>query len=302
MLKAFRDALQTSPLSHTVIDIENDTFDFESIEAAIVWLPPEHFFQNLRNLKTVYAISAGVDQLLLHPGLPEHVDIIRLRDAGMAQQMAEYVLYGALRVQRNFHEYEAAQREGQWCHGLPVRRAADTTVGILGAGVLGKAVATRLADNHYAVSCWSRTAKSQPSHITCFTGEAELDVFLKSCDILVCLLALTDSTTEILNKSLFNRLKQGAYIINVARGSHLVDADLLDAIDSGHLSGAMLDVFRKEPLPYEHPFWTHPRVTVTPHDAAQSLLDESVKQIVSSVLQVDGGELPEGLIDRSRGY
>lgn len=302
MLQAFRNALQAGDLSHSVIDGKNDSVDCKSIRAAIVWLPPDNFFKDLSNLETVYAISAGVDQLLLHPGLPGHVDIIRLRDAGMASQMAEYVLYGALRVQRNFHEFEVAQRSGQWQHGMPVRKAEDTSIGILGSGVLGRAVASRLVENRYAVSCWSRTAKSLPAGISSFFGEAELDSFLEPCDVLVCLLALTDSTTGMLNASLFKKLKKGAYIINVARGKHLVDVDLLNAIDEGQLSGAMLDVFQQEPLAQDHPFWTHPRITVTPHEAARSLADKSVSQIVDSIFQVERGESPDGLVSRSRGY
>lgn len=304
MMRAFRQALQTHPYSHTLID-GHDTaveFDRSSIDAAIVWLPPDDFFDGLNNLTHVYAMAAGVDQLLRHPSLPDNIQLIRLQDAGMAPQMAEYVLYGTLRAQRNFHEFEVAQRQSTWSHGLPVRRCTDTRVGILGAGVLGSAVASRLVLNGYPTTCWSRTSKAMPQGINNVHGTEVLADFLAGCDVLVCLLALTESTRGILNQSLFNQLPRGAFIINCARGQHLVDVDLLNAIDEGQLSGALLDVFHHEPLANNHPFWTHPRIVVTPHEAARSLEDESVEQIMRSIGQVEQGVQPDGLVDRSRGY
>lgn len=304
MMTAFRQALQTPPFSHTLINGHDQSlsFDRSTINAAIVWLPPDDFFDGLENLTHVYAMAAGIDQLLNHPGLPESVPLVRLQDAGMATQMAEYVLYGTLRAQRNFHEFDVAQQQAQWRHGLPVRRSSDTRVGILGAGVLGTAVALRLALNGYPATCWSRTQKPTIEGVELVHGADSLDLFLSRSDVLVCLLALTDNTKGILDRALFSRLPRGAFVINCARGQHLVDVDLLNAIDEGHLSGALLDVFHHEPLAENHPFWTHPRITVTPHEAARSLMDESVAQIMRSIGQVEHGEKPDGLIDRSRGY
>lgn len=304
MLKAFSEALQTPPFSHTLINGQDPSqaIDRASIDAAIVWLPPDDFFDGLVNLTHVYAMAAGVDQLLKHPGLPDNIQLIRLQDAGMATQMAEYVLYGTLRAQRNFHEFDVAQHQAKWLHGLPVRSSKDTRVGILGAGVLGAAVASRLVLNGYPTTCWSRTPKALPSGVSNVHGTDALADFLTHCDVLVCLLALTDSTRGILNGSLFTQLPRGAFIINCARGQHLVDVDLLNAIDEGQLSGAMLDVFHHEPLAANHPFWTHPRILMTPHEAARSLVDESVTQIMRSIGQVESGNEPDGLIDRSRGY
>ncbi|MFK7861989.1 MAG: 2-hydroxyacid dehydrogenase [Granulosicoccus sp.] len=304
MMEAFRQALQTAPFSHTLIDGHDTSmaFDRSSIDAAIVWLPPEDFFDGLTNLTHVYAMAAGVDQLLKHPGLPDSISLIRLQDAGMATQMAEYVLYGTLRAQRNFHEFDVAQRQASWVHGLPVRRSADIRVGILGAGVLGSAVASRLVLNGYPATCWSRTPKTPIEGISHAHGNDALPQFLANSNVLVCLLALTDETAGILDKSLFNLLPRGAYIINCARGQHLVDVDLLNALDEEQLSGALLDVFHHEPLADNHPFWSHPRVTVTPHEAARSLMDESVTQIMRSIGQVENGINPDGLIDPSRGY
>ena len=304
MYEGFNQALKRPPFSHQLLKTENlqSDQDLSSIEAAIVWLPPEDFFNGLVNLRHVYALAAGVDQLLKHPGLPEDVEIVRLQDAGMATQMAEYVLYGVLRAQRNFHEFDAAQKQSRWIHGLPVRAAFDTHVGILGAGVLATTVACRLVLNGYSTTCWSRTQKSLPDGVAHVHGTDELAAFLAKCNVLVCLLPLTDQTSGIMNSTLFSQLPEGAFVINCARGKHLVDVDLLNALDEEHISGAMLDVFQKEPLATNHPFWDHPRIVVTPHEAARSLEDESLAQIMRSIAQVESGETPDGLVDRTRGY
>jgi len=304
MLSALRTALQGVSPSHTLINGHDDSLpiDRSCVDAAIVWQPPEKFFDDLVNLKHVYAMAAGVDQLLKHPGLPVCTPVIRLQDAGMATQMAEYVLYGTLRAQRNFHEFDVAQRQSRWIHGLPVRHSADTHVGILGAGILGAAVASRLKINDFPVTCWSRGPRVMNEGVSHVHGDDALPGFLAQCNVLVCLLALTDSTRGVLDNKLFSQLPSGAFIINCARGQHLVDVDLLNAIDEGQLSGALLDVFHHEPLADNHPFWTHPRIVVTPHEAARSLVDESVAQIIRSVSQVQAGDLPDGLVDRLRGY
>ncbi len=304
MQTGFRRALQTPPFSHQLIDGHTHQPDIErsTITAAIVWLPPDDFFDDLPNLTHVFALAAGVDQLLDHPGLPESVTVVRLQDAGMAEQMAEYVLYGVLRAQRNFHEYDAAQKQNQWLHGLPVTRKADIHIGILGAGVLGSAAGSVLAQNGYPVSCWSRTPKALADGVHSTTGLDSLPAFLAQSNVLVCLLPLTTDTRGILDMDLFRQLPEKAFIINCARGAHLVDVDLLNALDEGHLSGAMLDVFHNEPLDKNHPFWSHPRITVTPHEAAQSLLDESLGQIMHSIRQLDLGQIPSAVVSRSQGY
>lgn len=289
--------------NHQLFDYNDDTpIPKSSIEAAIVNSPPSDFFDGLDNLRHAYTISAGVDHLLNHPGLPAEVSIVRLCDAGMAPQMAEYVLYGVLHAQRQMHEFRLVQSSGQWQNDIPVKSAANTHVGILGAGALGAQVAQRLAANGFSVCCWSRTPHSLGEGITGAHGESALPEFLSHCDVLVCMLPLTDATRGILGANLFKHLARGAYLINPARGAHLVDDDLLHALDEYQLSGAMLDVFNEEPLPPEHPFWQHPRIIVTPHVAAKSLVNESVDQIVSSINSVENGELPAGLVDRQHGY
>lgn len=267
-------------------------------------MPPPEFFDNTPNLHTVYAFSAGVDSILKHPGLPENTAIIRLRDAGMAQQMAEYALYGVLHSQRQMGMQRLAQSNRQWAqNAIRAIAAADTRVGILGAGALGLHVAKRLALNGYPVCCWSRSACAvNIERLTCVHGPEALGDFLQTSHVLVCLLPLTAATTGILDASLFDQLPQGAFLINPGRGDHLNETDLLGALDSGQISGALLDVFSTEPLPQNHPFWNHPAIIITPHVAAQSLASESVNQIVNSIQMVDRGEVPDGLVDRSRGY
>ncbi len=301
---SFRRALEVPAFAHALIDGHKDSLsvDPSTITAAIVWLPPDDFFDKLENLTHVFALAAGVDQLLEHPGLPTSVSVVRLQDAGMAEQIAEYVLYGVIRAQRNFHEYDVAQKQNQWLHGLPVKRKTDIHIGMLGAGTLGSVAAKTLADNGYQVTCWSRTPKTLAKSVHSVSGAHALPAFLGRCDVLVCLLPLTPDTHGILDTSLFKQLPRNAFVINCARGAHLVDVDLLNAIDEGHLSGAMLDVFHHEPLAQNHPFWGHPRILVTPHEAARSLADESLEQILHSIRQLDLGQTPNAAVNRSQGY
>lgn len=299
LLQAFRDQLG----SHTVFDWQNDSdIPLDQISAAIVWMPPKHFFDNVPNLTHVFSLSAGVDYLLTHPGIPDAAVIHRLRDAGMAEQMAEYVLYGVLHAQRCFHDLQVTQAAKVWADKLHVKSAQDMHVGLLGAGALGSKVAQRLAMNGYPVRCWSRTARDFAPGITGMHGQDALQEFLSVCNVLVCLLPLTDTTRGILDTRLFERLPQGAYLINPGRGAHLIEQDLFDALDNGQLSGALLDVFDTEPLPAEHLFWQHPRIIVTPHVAAKTRVSESVKQMMLSISAIERGEVPNSIVDRQRGY
>ena len=266
-------------------------------------MPPEDFFDGLTNLQDVYALAAGVDQLLEHPGLPASATIIRLRDAGMAEQMEEYVLYGVLHAQRRMGALRQAQSAARWASDTVAPAARHTRVGILGAGALGARVAGRIAANGYPVTCWSRSPHAGGSDNTGFVhGEPALEPLLAASDVLVCMLPLTNDTRGILDASLMSRLPRGAFLINPGRGEHLVEQDLLAAIDSGHLSGALLDVFTREPLSADHPFWTHPSIIVTPHIAARSLVEESVEQVVDSMMARQRGEIPAGIVDRQKGY
>lgn len=300
LLSAVREKLGNS---HKIFDWLNDqNIPFQSIDAAIVWLPPNNFFDGLENLSHVYALAAGVDHLLKHPGLPSHVNVVRLRDAGMGEQMAEYALLGTLTAQRKMLQIARAQSANQWRHDISASTASETQVGILGAGALGSKVAERLSLNGYPVTCWSRSPHTLPDPIKSVNGPDALEGFLAQSNVLICLLPLTENTKGLLNGELFNKLPQGAFLINPGRGGHLVDEDLIRALDSGQLSGALLDVFHEEPLASSHPFWNHPNIIITPHVAAKSVPDKSAEQIITSIRHVERGELPPGLVNRDRGY
>ncbi|MCL4167025.1 UNVERIFIED_CONTAM: hypothetical protein GTU68_051282, partial [Idotea baltica] len=245
---------------------------------AIVWQPPAEFFDGLINLNHVLSIAAGVDHLLTHPGLPKNVDIVRLTDAGMAEPIAKYALYGVLHAQRKMSALAQAQTEKQWRHELAPTPTDEFRVGILGAGELSLVAAKGLYNNGYKVSCWSRRAKTL-ENITHYAGAAGLDQMLPTINALVCLLPLTIETHGILNNALFTKMQKGAYLINPGRGDHLNEEDLLEQLDNGHLSGALLDVFATEPLPAENPLWSHAKVIITPHLAGPTDAAEAVEQI-----------------------
>lgn len=275
----------------------------EDITYAAVWNPPTGFFDGLNALKAVLALSAGVDRLLSDPDLPPAIPIVRLEDAGMAEAMSEYVLYGVLRAHRHMQAYEAAQRECEWVHEVPVVRAAEFRIGILGAGVLGQAVAERLVVNGYPVTCWSNSKKPSTPRIHHLCGNQSLDELAAISDVLVCLLPLTPDTQGILNQRLFRTMPAGGFVINAARGAHLVDTDLLEAVQTGHLSGALLDVMAPEPACKDHPFWSEPRISLTPHIAAPSPPEASARQACRALAALLRGEdAVPGLVNRTSGY
>jgi glyoxylate/hydroxypyruvate reductase A len=266
---------------------------------AVVWAPPQQFIDEQTQLKGIFNIGAGVDALLklrLPPGVP----VVRLDDAGMSVQMAEYVCHAVIRHFREFDGYEADARQGKWSYRKP-RLRTDFPVGVMGLGVLGARVSRALAQFDFPVMGWSRSAKAIDG-VQCFSGQAGFNDFLAATRILVCLLPLTPDTDNIMCRDTLARLQPGGYVINVARGSHLVDEDLMALIDSGHLAGATLDVFRTEPLPAVHPFWTHPNITVTPHTSARTLREESIAQIAGKIAALQRGETVAGVVDPSRGY
>ncbi|MBP6647746.1 MAG: glyoxylate/hydroxypyruvate reductase A, partial [Burkholderiaceae bacterium] len=223
-----------------------------------------------------------------------------LDDAGMSAQMAEYVCHAVIRHFREFDGFAADVAQGIWSFRKP-RRRAEFPIGVMGLGVLGERVAKALASFEFPVNGWSRSAKVIEG-VRCFTGPEQLDAFLTATRVLVCLLPLTPDTRDIMRLETLARLKPGGYVINVARGAHLVDEDLVTLIDRGHLSGATLDVFRTEPLPQGHPFWHHPKITVTPHTSARTLRDESIAQIVGKIQALERGEPVAGIVEPDRGY
>jgi glyoxylate/hydroxypyruvate reductase len=266
---------------------------------AVVWAPPQQFFDEQPRLKAAFNTGAGVDALL-KLRVAAQTQIVRLDDAGMSVQMAEYVCHAVIRHFRDFDGYEADTRAGKWSFHKP-RNRADFPVGVLGLGVLGERVAKALTVFDFTLHGWSQSAK-QISGVRCWQGAAQLDDFLRQCKVLVCLLPLTPQTESILNHRTMGLLQPGGYVINVARGAHVVDEDLIALIDSGHLAGATLDVFRQEPLPAEHVFWKHPKITLTPHTSARTMRDESIAQIARKIIAVQHGEPVAGMVDRHKGY
>ncbi len=266
---------------------------------AVVWAPPQAFFDEQPQLKAAFNIGAGVDALLALK-VPAHTRLVRLDDAGMSVQMAEYVCHALIRHTREFDAYEADTRAQKWSFRKPLDRT-DFPVGVLGLGVLGARVAQAVAQFEFPVLGWSRSAK-QLAGVECLSGMQALDQFLAKTRVLVNLLPLTPETENILNRHTLSQLQSGAYLINVARGRHLVEEDLLALLDSGQVAGATLDVFRTEPLPAGHPFWTHPRITITPHTSARTLRSESVAQIVAKMQAMERGEPVAGVVDLVRGY
>lgn len=266
---------------------------------AVVWKPTQQLLDEQTQLKAIFNTGAGVDALM-QLRLPPEVPLIRLDDAGMSVQMAEYVCHAVIRHFRELDGYEADMDQGKWSFRKP-RSRLDSPVGILGLGVLGERVARAVAQFDFPVNGWSRTPKQVPG-VRCFHGDAQLDAFLSATRIVACLLPLTDDTRNILDARRLALLRPQGYVINVARGAHIVDADLLAALDSGHLAGATLDVFRVEPLPASHPFWQHPHITLTPHTSARTLRSESVAQISAKIRAMENGQRVAGQVDPLRGY
>ena len=266
---------------------------------AVVWSPPQALFDDQPALKAVFNMGAGVDALM-KLRLPAQTRLVRLDDAGMSVQMAEYVCHAVIRHFRELDAYETDTRAGRWSYRKP-RVRAQFPVGVLGLGVLGARVAQALQGFEFPVNGWSRTPKALDG-VRCFSGATGLDDFLAASRVLVCLLPLTPDTQGLLNRSTLSRLQAGGYLINVARGAHVVDEDLIALLDSGHLAGATLDVFRQEPLPPGHAFWQHPRITVTPHTSARTLRDESIAQIAGKIRAIGQGLPVAGVVDRGRGY
>jgi len=275
--------------------------DHAPADYAIVWKPLAAMLDGRSDLKAIFSRGAGVDGILLSGAfLPAQVPVVRLTDAGMGVQMAEFVTHAVLRNFRQFDAYADDAAQKQWRPSMPQKRE-DFRIGVLGMGVLGQKIIRALQTFEFPINAWSRSAKSMDG-VQSFSGEKELAQFLSASKVLVCILPLTDDTRGILNLKNLSQLPLGAYLINVARGAHLVEDDLLTLIRSGHLAGATLDVFAQEPLPLEHEFWQEKHITITPHVAAVTMIDESAEQIAQKIVRLERGEAVDGIVDRLRGY
>jgi len=296
-----RDFANALPQAEAVLWQEGQSV--EHCDYAVIWAPsPELLeqFAHCAQLRAIFLMGAGVDALLKFGDALPDTPIVRLGDAGMAEQMAEYVAYAVLRYFRRFDDYERQARQGVW-QPLPVRAKSEFTVGVLGLGKLGAQVARALRQLGFPVRGWSRTPKDLPG-VDCFAGMEALDEFLGGTQVLVSLLPLTPETSNLLDRARLSRLPQGAYLINVARGAQVAEPDLLALIRAGHIAGATLDVFRNEPLPAPHPFWGEPRITITPHISALTLREEAVRQIAGKIALLEQGEAVADVVDFDKGY
>jgi glyoxylate/hydroxypyruvate reductase A len=292
---------QLTRLTHELdVRVWPEIGDPTEIDYALVWRPETGFLASLPSLKLILSLGAGVDHLLGDPQLPRHIPIVRLVDPHMTDAMSEYVILQVLRLHRRDLDYRAQQEAGIW-RELDQQNAAEQRVGILGLGELGQDAAKKLKALGFDVAGWSRSQKSLPG-VTSFAGAAGFAPLLSRSEILICLLPLTTETEEILNASTLALLPRGAALVNAARGAHLVEEDLLAALASGQVSAAVLDVFRQEPLPADHPFWRHPRVILTPHVAAFTNPTTAAPIILDNIRRFEDGRPLLNRVDLARGY
>lgn len=272
----------------TLVTEPADATEAAGVDIAIVANPPAGALQGLPNLRLIQSLWAGVDRLLADTSIPPEVPLARMVDPAMNEAMAETALWAVLSLQRDFVDYAVQQRQRRW-QQHPQRRADDVRVAVLGLGQMGRAVVRRLELNGYRVAGWS-------------TREGQLVTLLAASDIVINLLPLTPDTRGLFDTKCFAAMRRGASLVNLARGGHVVDADLLAALDAGQLRHAVLDVFHGEPLPADHPFWSHPRVTLLPHVAAQTDARSAAAIVAANVKRWRAGEPVANLVDRARGY
>ena len=267
---------------------------------AVLWNPAPALLAQLGEVKAIFLMGAGVDAVLKFGEALPDVPLVRLGDAGMGVQMAEYVAHAVLRYFRRFDEYEQQARHGAW-NPLPQHAKDSFTIGVMGLGKLGMPVVEAMRHFGFPVRGWSRSPKDLPG-VPTFAGMEALGDFLHGTKVLVCMLPLTQDTGNLLDRHNLGRLAPGAYLINVSRGAIVNEPDLMALIRSGQIAGATLDVFRHEPLPAPHPFWNEPRITLTPHISALTMRLEAVRQIAAKVQALENGETVADLVDRELGY
>jgi glyoxylate/hydroxypyruvate reductase A len=300
--RQWRDALQAAAPGWTWLDLAAARRDPAAVTAAVVANPPPGCLQGLPRLQLIQSLWAGVDRLLADPTLPAQVPLARMVDPAMSAAMAETALWAVLALQRGFFTYARQQQQGLW-RELPQRRADETRVTLLGLGAMGQAAAAALQRQGYALRAWTRTAPAQwPPGLTGAHGAESLGPLLADSDIVVNLLPLTPATRGLIDARFLAALPPGAALVNLARGAHVVEPDLLAALDRGTLSHAVLDVFATEPLPAGHPFWTHPRVSVLPHAAAATDPRTAAAVVAANLQALCEGRPLLHRVDRRRGY
>lgn len=297
-MEPYRDALLALD-SNLDIEIWPDVKSKERVSFAVAWRQPKNQFSIYPNLKVISSLGAGADHLLKDSSIPQHVALTRVVAPTLTDQMCDYVLLSVLAMIRNFHNYNKQQVWADWKPHTSFKKE-DLMIGVMGLGNIGHKVAERLAQNGFNVSGWSNSKKTIPNVVT--YSKEQLDPFLATTNILVCLLPLTKETNEILNLSLFKKLSKPGFLLNAARGSHLVEEDLIYALDMGHLNHATLDVFQKEPLPESHPFWGRDNITITPHIASVTEPDEVAELILENYKRMRSNLELLNRVDRYKGY
>jgi len=296
----------TAPLAEMAPDLivkvhGRDDYDPKSIDYALTFRPPAGLLATFPNLRVVFSLGAGVEAIIADQDYPRHVPLTRFVDHTLSRDMAQYCVMQTLIHYRRQRAFDALQRQHKWRQNYLTRPANETRVGILGLGEIGTVIAEKLRDLDFAMAGWSRTAKSVRG-VESFAGSDQLQPFLARSDIVICVLPLTPDTRHILNRTTFAMLPKEAFVINVARGGHINEEDLIAALDSGHLSGAALDVFETEPLPENSPIWDHPKIAVTPHIAAISDPRAMAKVAVDGIVAYESGRPLENVVDFARGY
>lgn len=293
------DALEKQVPEETFVTLEEVTNPAD-ISCAIVAHPPHGIFANYRDLRMIGTVTAGVDRLLADPDLPPGVPIVRGGDPAGDAQITENIILHVLRHHRQLPAYAAAQARADWVW-LDQKLTAERRVGFLGLGMIAHPGAEHLCDMGFQVAAWTRTPRDI-DRIENFHGRGGFAPFLARSEIIVNLLPVTPQTTDILDAEAFATLPQGAAVINLGRGEHVVDADLMAALDSGHLSAATLDVYRTEPLPAVDPLWRHPGITLMPHCSRKILPAGIVPQLADGIRKTLAGEMPVNSVDRTAGY
>lgn len=267
---------------------------------AVVWLPDAAFFKRETSLEVVFNVGAGVDGILKLKSIPEHVDIVRLDDSEIGQKMSEYVLHAVAEITRHLGGYRDAAKANNWKPG-PYTYFDDWPIGVMGLGTVGRQIAGFLSMLGYPVNGWSRSPR-HVAGVNGFNGAGQMGAFLAASRIVINVLPLTPETENILNRHTFDQMRDGSFIINIGRGEHLNESDLLDSLNSGKLAGAVLDVFREEPLPAMHPFWTDTRIRITPHISGATNLKLAMRQIAGKIKAHQAGEPITGIVDKKMGY